>query len=457
MDLDIQLTNRMLRAGNKADLLYYYRKRNPAEEELFEQWPALADSNGTSPLARLPPVDDVGHTNRLGQRPGATASAEQGPRAVAPKSEPERLRRSAVLALAAVGLALIAAGALFAGVFDDDATEAAESPGHTTNDQPDPASPSAAGSIQLTGTKLEISDGPLNAVAYSPSGSLIAIGSDKGAAHLFDVETMEPVGAPLTSHLGSVVSVEFSPDGSTLATASEDHRIGLWDAETQDLVVMISGAHAGVVRDLVFNQDGSELLSVGEDGYLRRWDPETGGTVGTPIQANKVEQEELPDQVKTVAIALSPDGTEVATTGGDLEVSFWNLATGDRSRDPLPNLFTWIRGVAYHPNGEQLATAGADNVVRLYAGRGLPDLQPLEGHTGGLRGLTYSPEGSLLFTVGDDAHIRIWDTDAAAEAAAPVLAHRSAVLAVAIRPDGDQLATVSHDGELALWSVEYLE
>ncbi len=42
MDLDVQQTNEMLHAGRRAHLEYYYRKRTPAQEELFAQWPELA-------------------------------------------------------------------------------------------------------------------------------------------------------------------------------------------------------------------------------------------------------------------------------------------------------------------------------------------------------------------------------------------------------------------------------
>ncbi len=164
----------------------------------------------------------------------------------------------------------------------------------------------------------------VDALAYAPSGDLLAGGAGAGPAttiFIWDGYTGEEV-MQLDGHTSYIAALAFSPDGTLLASASWDRTIKIWDAETGDLRATFEG-HSEILTDLAFSPDGTLLASLAEDYTLRLWDPMTGMALDTV---------ELPRALPW-ALAFSPDGHALVTAHADGALRTWLTDPADASID----------------------------------------------------------------------------------------------------------------------------
>ncbi|MFO0600690.1 MAG: HEAT repeat domain-containing protein [Myxococcaceae bacterium] len=170
--------------------------------------------------------------------------------------------------------------------------------------------------------------------------------------------------------------------------------VTLFDTGTRKTLRSI-GVNAPVSA-LVFS--AKELVVGGADGKLYRFDPGTGAG-GAVIDAH----------VGGVT-ALSSSGALLASTGVDGRVTVWEGANKKYEfQAPCPQ-----RSVALEPNGQRVAAAGDDGVVRLFTfGQKVP--REMEGHRGAVTALAFTPRDQRLASTGDDGTVRFWYLEGAVE------------------------------------------
>jgi Tol biopolymer transport system component len=161
--------------------------------------------------------------------------------------------------------------------------------------------------------------------------------------------------------------------------------------------------------------------------------------------------------VSVQTMAFSPDGTRLATGSDDNTARIWDATNGQQRLQVTHGRVTQrligliaVRAVAFSPDGTRLATGSADNTARIWdATTGEQQLQVTHDST--VWAVAFSPDGTRLATGSLDATARIWD--AATGEPQLQVTHDGKVWAVAFSPDGTRLATGSADNTARIWDA----
>jgi WD40 repeat protein len=190
-------------------------------------------------------------------------------------------------------------------------------------------------------------------LAFRGDGKLFASGCYDGTARVWTTATGEPAGPPLR-HADSVEWVAFPPDGKFLFTAGKDGRLKKWDPYQGTLQWEVTAP--GPIMDGGLSADGRTAVTVVRGRPLHLWDAVTGSPKESPVA-------HLCGAVQ--AAGLAPNGQWLAAAGPDHILRVWDVATGKTIGPPLPHS-DLIYHIQFSPDGRQLATTCNDGFLRLW-------------------------------------------------------------------------------------------
>ena len=277
----------------------------------------------------------------------------------------------------------------------------------------------------------------VTAVRLQPAGHQLATAGDDHLVWVWNFETGEPI-HKLDAHADWVRTIDYSPDGRTLATAGNDRQIIFWDAAKGEKL-QVFATHKEAITMLAFAHDGARLATVGFDDRLRIHDAGTG----------RVTRELTCSCRDMRAVAWSPDDARLVAGGRDGKLRVWNTATGELEQEQSAHKQR-IRTVVFSPDGKHIASSGEDRVVRVWKLDGGDQGFVLPDRSAKVLAIAFvSPD--VLATAGTDNLVRLWDLASRTEIA-KLAGHVGSVAALIAR-DG-MLVSGSFDTTVRVWTSE---
>lgn len=236
---------------------------------------------------------------------------------------------------------------------------------------------------------------------------LLALGDADGAIAVVDPSTGSTQDFA-QDHDGLIGAIAIAEDGSMVVSADETHDVWLWtpDGERVGVVDMPPefqvGAFAFPSGDVLWiggtgRDDGGQVVS-----EALRVDTASGMVVET-VRHNRDEAGH-----SVTSVALSPDGSTLATGGSDRRIFLYDTADTAAPARELTGHFESVSGLVFSDE-DVLIASDRDGKILLWdvpAGR---QVGALTGPGDGINALDLHPAAAVLAAASEDDNVWVWD------------------------------------------------
>jgi WD40 repeat protein len=277
--------------------------------------------------------------------------------------------------------------------------------------------------------------GPL---VFSPPNRLIASATEGNAVELFGAGGRRL--RSLAGHGDKVDAIDFSPSGSVLATGGRDKAVILWEAATGRMLQSLR-SHMSWIRAVRFSPAGRQLTTLEYIGDINVWDWESG-RLRHRLQGSGGRCE---------VIDYSPDGKLLAGGAASGRIVLWNTNSGQEVA-VLSGGSTSIRSLKFSPDGLHLAAASVSGTIQVWDVSRRLLLLSLNRHSGRVESLAYAPDGRRFASIGG-GQVLLWNP-ANGQVLAEFMGSGTLQGSIAFSPSGKTLVASGWGHSVREWDVD---
>ncbi|ODA82089.2 hypothetical protein RJ55_00594 [Drechmeria coniospora] len=251
---------------------------------------------------------------------------------------------------------------------------------------------------------------------FSLTTTTKAVLSASGSSTLHVHDTSDPA-YPLKQSISDAHKlgchhITSSRNGKVAASAGFGGEVKLWglDQETGEWQSrgQLTGplVKAGEVWALALSEDGSFLASTTNDGRINVWDVSAD-------EKTKVQEYETGNGGSGsfgMCVDLSKDGRYTASGHQNGAIYIFNNENG-RILYSLPGLAKPVRAVSFSPGSTRLAAAGDAGIIALYDMKHGEHVSNLTGHASWITTIDWSDTGEYLLSGSMDGKVKVWSIE----------------------------------------------
>ncbi len=240
--------------------------------------------------------------------------------------------------------------------------------------------------------------------------------------------------------LPSTTALAFRGDGRLLAVGTHG-AVVVWDLVDGRPALSLADI-PGPVHALAFSRDGRRLAigsgAPAETGSVRVYDV-PGGTLLHDFTGHG-------DVV--FGLAFRPDGGQLASCSLDKTVRFWDLASG-RLAGVFRGHSDFVYDVAYDRDGKTVLTVSKDRSIKRIDASTLKEKRTFSGHDDDVLAVAVSSDGRFV-SAGNEPQLRWWASDGE-KPAKRIGGHSGPVHQLSFSADGSKLISAGGDGSVRIW------
>ncbi|CAD6259769.1 unnamed protein product [Miscanthus lutarioriparius] len=256
---------------------------------------------------------------------------------------------------------------------------------------------------------IDEDSGPVTSVSWAPDGRHIAIGLNSSDVQLWDSTSNRLLRTLRGVHESRVGSLAWN--NSILTTGGMDGKIVNNDVRIRNNVVQTYHGHEQEVCGLRWSGSGQQLASGGNDNLLHIWDVSMSSSVQTAGHTQWLHR--LQGHLSAVkALAWCPFQSNLLASGGgegDRCIKFWNTHTGACLNSV--DTGSQVCALLWNKNERELLSSHGftQNQLILWKYPSMIKLAELNGHTSRVLFMAQSPDGCNVASAAADETLRIWN------------------------------------------------